>query len=349
MAESMKAALWMGTEQIEVKEVPRPAPGPGQVLVKVGYGGICGTDLMIYLGKHPRAKAPMVMCHEFSGIVAEVGDGTHMAAAVDMPEVGTRVAINPLLTCGVCYACRNGIPHVCARLGLVGIDTDGGFAQYAVVPAHTCRPVPDTISLKDAALVEPLAVAVHAVRVSDLKVGDVTVVLGAGPIGIMTAQVARQAGARQVFVSEMSPTRLEIARTLGFDVVDIKEQSIVDVVMEATDGVGVPVVFETAGVQATIDDASKVVRIAGQILQVGMPKGPVSIDLTPLMFREIRRTPIRVYREEDFDLAIAIAATGVIDMERPVTHVLPLDELGEAMEIAHQATDACKILLDPNA
>jgi (R,R)-butanediol dehydrogenase / meso-butanediol dehydrogenase / diacetyl reductase len=343
MTESMKAALWMGTEQIEVKQVPRPQPGPGEALVKVGYGGICGTDLMIYLGKHPRAKAPMVMCHEFSGVVAEVG------AAEEAPAVGTQVAINPLLTCGVCYACRSGIPHVCARLGLVGIDADGGFAEYAVVPMHTCRPVPDTISLQDAALVEPLAVAVHAVRVSDLKVGDVTAVLGAGPIGIMTAQVARQAGARRVFVSEMSPTRIEIARALGFDVVDIKEQSVVDVVLEATDGVGVPVVFETAGVAPTIDDAGKVVRIAGQILQVGMPKGPVSIDLTPLMFREIRRTPIRVYREEDFDLAIAIAATGAIDMEKPVTHVLPLDELAEAMEIAHQATDACKILLDPNA
>jgi (R,R)-butanediol dehydrogenase / meso-butanediol dehydrogenase / diacetyl reductase len=343
MTESMKAALWMGTEQIAVKQVPRPQPGPGEALVEVGYGGICGTDLMIYLGKHPRAKAPMVMCHEFSGIVAEVG------VAEDAPAVGTRVAINPLLTCGVCYACCSGIPHVCARLGLVGIDADGGFAQYAVVPNHTCRPVPDTISLQEAALVEPLAVAVHAVRVSDLKVGDVTAVLGAGPIGIMTAQVARQAGARRVFVSEMSPTRLEIARELGFDVVDVKEQSVVDVVLEATDGVGVPVVFETAGVPPTIDDAGKVVRIAGQILQVGMPKGPVSIDLTPLMFREIRRTPIRVYREEDFDLAIAIAATGAIDMEKPVTHVLPLDELAEAMEIAHQATDACKILLDPNA
>ncbi len=344
MAETMKAALWMGTEQIELKQVPRPKPGPGQALVKIGYGGICGTDLTIYLGKHARAKPPLVMCHEFSGVVQEVNDG-----GAGAPKVGTQVAINPLISCGVCYACRAGIPHVCATLGLVGIDQDGGFAQYAAVPVGMCRPVPESLSLKQAALVEPLAVAVHAVRVSDLKVGDVTAVLGAGPIGIMTAQAARQAGARKVIVSEMSPRRLEIARTLGFDVVNVKEQSIVDAVMAATDGVGVPVAFETAGVQPTIADAGKIVRIAGQILQVGMPKAPVTIDLTALMFREIRRTPIRVYREEDFDLAIAIAATGQIDMDEPVTHVMPLDQLGEAMEIAHQATDACKILLDPNA
>ncbi|MBC7234706.1 MAG: alcohol dehydrogenase catalytic domain-containing protein [Chloroflexi bacterium] len=337
----MKAALWIGAEQIAVKQVPRPKPGPAEALVKVGYGGICGTDLMIYLGKHPRAKAPLIMSHEFSGTVVE-------SPSAALP-VGTRVAINPLLTCGVCFACRSGIPHVCAKLGLVGIDRDGGFAEYCAVPLHTCRPVPDSLSLKEAALVEPLAVAVHAVRVSDLKVGDVTAVLGAGPIGIMTAQVARLAGARRVFVSEMSAKRLEIARKLGFDVIDVKTQKAVDVVLEATDGVGVPVVFETAGVQATIADAGNMARIAGQILQVGMPKGPVSIELTPLMFREIRRTPIRVYREEDFDLAIAIAATGKVDMNEPVTHVLPLERLQEGLEIAHEAVEGCKILLDPSA
>jgi 2-desacetyl-2-hydroxyethyl bacteriochlorophyllide A dehydrogenase len=331
----------MGTERVEVRRIERPIAGPGEALIKVGFGGICGTDLMIYLGKHPRAQVPLVMCHEFSGTVVEA-DG-------DAFKAGTRVAINPLLTCGRCWACTHGLAHVCAHLGLVGIDQDGGFAEYVAVPLHTVRPVPDSVSLKQAALVEPLAVAVHAVRVSNLKVGDVTAVLGAGPVGIMTALVARLAGASKVIVSERSPRRIAVARKLGFPVVDAKVQDVVTAVLDATAGVGVPVVFETAGVQATLDQATKVARIGGQILQVGMPKTPPTVDMIALQFREISRTPIRVYRDEDVQVAIEIAASGQLDLEQAVTHVLPLSRLAEAFELAHAAEDACKILMQPGA
>lgn len=339
MTELMRAALWVGPERVEYRDIPRPKPGPGEVLIRVAYAGICGTDIMIYLGKHARAKAPLVMSHEFVGTIAECADGTFAA--------GTPVAVNPLLTCGACYACRNGMPHVCAKLHLVGIDCDGGFAEYAVAPLHTVRPLPAGLPLVQAALIEPLAVGVHAVRASELKVGDTTAVLGAGPIGIMTAQVARLAGAHTVFVSERSPRRLAIARELGFEVIDTTTQDVVQVITEATGGVGLPVVFETAGVQPTITDAAKLVRPGGQVLQVGMPKTPPTVDVTLLLFREIKVTPIRVYREEDFSQAIRIAATGKLDLVKPVTHIVSLRELGQAMEIAHQAADACKILIDP--
>jgi (R,R)-butanediol dehydrogenase/meso-butanediol dehydrogenase/diacetyl reductase len=341
MAEMMKAALWTGPERIEYARVPKPEVGPGQALIKVAYAGICGTDLMIYLGKHPRAKAPLIASHEFSGTIVEA-DGRAFVP-------GTPVAVNPLLMCGHCYACRNGIPHVCATLKLVGIDCDGGFAEYVAAPLHTVRPVAASLPLVQAALIEPLAVAVHALRASKLKVSDTTAVLGAGPIGIMTAQVARLAGAKRVFVSERSPRRLQIARDLGFEVVDAGAQSIVDVVAEATAGEGLPVVFETAGVQPTIAEAIKMIRPGGELLQVGMPKTPPTVDITAIQFKEIVVTPIRVYREEDFNQAIAIANMGTLDLVRPVTHVMPLQDLGQAMEIAHQATDACKILLDPSA
>jgi 2-desacetyl-2-hydroxyethyl bacteriochlorophyllide A dehydrogenase len=335
----MKAALWVGPEKVAFREVDRPAPRPGEALLRVAYGGICGTDIMIYLGKHPRAKAPLAMSHEFSATVVE-GEGL---------EPGTPVTVNPLLTCGVCYACRAGIPHVCAKLGLVGIVRDGGFAEYVAVPRHTVRPIPASLPLIQAALIEPLAVGVHAVRVSDLRVGDVAAVLGAGPIGIMTAQAVRLAGAQRVFVSERSPRRIAIARDLGFEVIDITQQDTIETIMSATGGVGVPVVFESAGVQATINEAVKLARAGGQILQVGMPKAPPTVDLTALEFREVRITPIRVYREEDFHLAIAIAGAGQVDLVTPVTHVLPLERLDEALELAHEALDACKILLDAGA
>jgi len=340
MVDLMKAGVWVGPNQVEFREVERPKPGPGEALLKVAYGGICGTDLYIYMGKHPRAQPPLVMCHEFVGTIVEA-DGDTFAE-------GTPVAVDPLLSCGRCYACRSGIPYLCAKLGLLGIDRDGGFAEYVSVPLNTVRPLPPSLPIAQAALTEPLAVAVHAVRASELRVGDVTAVLGAGPIGIMTALVARLAGARRVFVSELSPSRLAIAKELGFEVIDVAAQNTVETILEATEGVGVPVAFETAGVQATIDDATGVVRIAGQILQVGMPKDPPTINVTSLLFREIQIRPIRVYSDEDFNQAIAIAATGKVDLTTPVTHILPLEELDRGMQLALQAAGVCKILIKPS-
>jgi (R,R)-butanediol dehydrogenase / meso-butanediol dehydrogenase / diacetyl reductase len=336
MTQLMQAAYWTGTEEIAIRQVDIPAAN-AEVRIKVAYGGICGTDMMIYLGKHPRARTPLIMCHEFSGIIDE-DPGEQFTP-------GTPVVVNPLLMCGECYACLNGLPHICAKLGLIGIDRDGGFAEYVVVPHSTVRPIPATLPLIEAALIEPLAVAVHAVRVSDLAVGDETVILGAGPIGMMTAQLARLAGARKVWMSERSPRRIQIARDLGFEVLDSSQVDVVQELLAATSNTGFPVVFETAGVQATINDTCRLARPGGQILQVGMPKTPPVVDYTQLLFREVRVTPIRVYRQEDFNLAIALAAGGKLDLSKPVTHVLPLSALHEAMELAHQADDACKILL----
>lgn len=340
MTAKMMASMWTGAEKVELREVERPTPGPSEALVQVAYAGICGTDLMIFLGKHPRAVAPLIMSHEFVGTLA--------SDSIEGLPLGSPVAVNPLLSCGACPACLRGVSHVCERLGLVGIDRDGGMAEYAAVPAHSVRPLPPSLPLARAALIEPLAVAVHAVRVSDLQVGDTTAVLGAGPVGILVAQVARLAGAK-VYVSEVSPRRLGIARRLGFDVIDAQSVDPVAALMRATDGEGVPVVFESAGVPATIAQAGRIARVLGQILQVGMPKAPIELDLTPLLFREISMTPIRVYREDDFDLAIRLAGDNVIHLQEPVTHILPLGEVEKGIHLAHQATDACKVLISPAA
>lgn len=336
---NMLAAIWLGPEHVETREIEQPTLSPGETLIKVAYAGICGTDLMIYLGKHPRAKAPLIMSHELVGTV-EASD------TPDLPK-GTPVAVNPLLTCGKCSSCRRGLPHICEHLGLIGIDRDGGFAEYAAIPTENLRPLPRTLPLVQAALIEPLAVAVHAVRASALRAGDATAVLGAGPVGILVAQMAQLAGARQVFVSEVSPRRLNIARRLGFPVIDAHTTDPVEAILQGTGGEGVPVVFECAGMQATLGQASRIARTGGQILQVGIPKAPVEIDLTPLLFREINITPIRVYREEDFNLAIGLAAANVLQLEEPVTHILPLTEVEKGLHLAHEAAESGKVLISP--
>src|ERR1035437_7639723 len=211
MSRTMKAAVWAATDEVAYVDVPVPEVPAGWALVKVAYNGICGTDLSIVHGKHPRAKAPLVMGHEISGWVERAG-ATGSAA-------GTLVTVEPLISCGKCKGGRDGNSHVCRRLGLYGIDTDGGMAEYVALPPEVLHPVPDGVDPRTAALAEPLAVAVHAVDLSGLEPGSTVAVYGAGPIGILTALVARHAGAAAVVITEPSPWRREVAARLRFTVV----------------------------------------------------------------------------------------------------------------------------------
>src|SRR5665648_416676 len=208
---SMKAAVWAATDQVDVTDLPMPVVPEGWALVKVAYNGICGTDLAILHGKHPRATAPLIMGHEISGWVEQAG--------ATGPPAGTLVTVEPLISCGECKACRNGHPHVCRRLGLYGIDAPGAMAQYVALPPEVLHEVPDGVDPRTATLAEPLAVAVHAVALSGMEPGDTVAVYGAGPIGVLTAMVARHEGAGTVVITEPSPWRRKVAEELGFTVV----------------------------------------------------------------------------------------------------------------------------------
>src|SRR5450759_5363201 len=229
MSPTMKAAVWAATDEVAYVDVPVPEVPAGWALVKVAYNGICGTDLSIVHGKHPRAKSPLVMGHEISGWVERAG--------ATGPAEGTLVTAEPLISCGKCKACRNGNSHVCRRLGLYGIDTDGGMAEYVALPPEVLHPVPDGVDPRTAALAEPLAVAVHAVDRSGMERGDVVAVYGAGPIGVLTALVARHEGARQVVITEPSPWRRDVAAGLGFTVVP-GGSTMAATLVSLTDGAG---------------------------------------------------------------------------------------------------------------
>ncbi|OLT06597.1 hypothetical protein BJF90_16140 [Pseudonocardia sp. CNS-004] len=208
---TMRAAVWTGPGRVDVRDVPYPRVPDGWLLLRVEYGGICGTDLSIVAGKHPRAAAPLVLGHEIVGIVVRTGP--------DGPPVGTRVVVEPLISCGRCWACRHQESHVCRELELFGIDAAGGLADHMAVPADRVVPVQPGVPVRRAAWAEPLAVAVHAVARAQVRGGESVLVFGAGPIGILVALVARKAGAARTVVVEQKASRRKIAADCGFETV----------------------------------------------------------------------------------------------------------------------------------
>jgi 2-desacetyl-2-hydroxyethyl bacteriochlorophyllide A dehydrogenase len=251
----------------------------------------------------------MVPGHEICGVVEQVG-----------PDIlgwstGDRVAVDPLISCGTCFSCQNGFPHVCTSLKLLGVDQNGGFAQHVVVRADRLYRLPKKISDVAGAMIEPVAVAVHDFRRANLSVGDTVLVVGAGPIGLLLAMVARSAGARAVAVSEISPYRLNMARELGFDARNPEEGGFLERVRADFDGVGPDAVFEATGSPGGYQSAIDCVRVRGKLVQVGIPKGAMTVDLRRINFSEISIVGTRVYEPVDIVTSIALIESGAVAAE----------------------------------
>ncbi len=335
---TMKAVFYAGKDKVEVRQTECPVPGPGEALIRVSYAGICGTDLSIVAGKHPRANPPLIMGHEFSGRIESLGSSPGNLVR------GDKVVAEPLISCGTCFSCRSGYAYVCEKLGLYGIDAPGAFAEYIKIPVDKVFKYPDRVDDRTAALIEPVAVAVHAVRLSRIKVGDTVCVLGAGPIGLLTALVARQAGAAQVLICEKEPLRVEIAKGFGLTAVDVNSEDPVEVVNDATQGRGADIVFEVAGAPATIMLTTKLCRVRGEIVQVACPKEPRALDIVDLSFKELVITGIRVYAPYDFERAIRIVADSGIDFSPLLSSPFELDGAAQAFEQAARGSDAMRVL-----
>ncbi|PZE20572.1 zinc-binding dehydrogenase [Paenibacillus xerothermodurans] len=336
----MKAGLYISSKNVAVDQLDKPMLQPGEALVKVAYAGICGTDMMIYGGKHPRAQAPLAMGHEFSGVIEEISGQSDFS-------IGDRVVVEPTLSCGACEACSAGEYHVCKTLRLIGIDKHGGFAEYVAVPVHRLHRIPAGLSDTHAALAEPLAVAVHTVRRSSLKVGDTAVILGSGPIGLLIGLVAQQAGASEIIISDISTYRLAKARQLGFTALNAKSVNVTQQVAELTAGAGADVVFEAAGNQITAKQMIETVRIQGQIVVVSVYKQPPTVDLAAMHFRELSLTTTRCYSRGDFEKALRLMQSGMIDVSPMISHELPLEWIAEGFELMENPDVSLKILFKP--
>ncbi len=338
----MKAGVYLGKENIQVQDWPEPKLEAGEVLVRVRYAGICGTDMLIHSGKHPRVVPPRVLGHEVFGSVAE-----NSPAVAGAWKPGTRVAIYPLISCGRCAPCAEGDAHVCEKLGLIGIDTDGGMAELVKARGDQLFALPDAVTDEQAALVEPLAVAVHVVRTSGFRPGDSTVVMGGGPIGNLIAQVLRASGARAVMIAEVKDFRRELAVRQGFSTFNPAVESARDAVKRLTGNPTADRVFEATGAAAAVREAVNVCKVRGEITWVGLPKTPPEVDVLRLVFKEIKTTGARVYRPADYPVAIALLARRAVDVEVLITDRMALNDVALGFERMHDADKSLKILFAP--
>lgn len=334
----MKAAYYDGNGTVRIGDGEAIRPDPDEVRLDIAYAGVCGTDLHILEGHmDDRVSVPHVMGHEMSGVVAAVG------ADVKEWSIGDRVVVRPLDPCNDCPACRAGHFHICHTLKVIGVDSPGAFQNSCTVPAHTLHRLPDGIDLDRGALIEPLSVACHDVRLGEVKEGDYAVIIGGGPIGILIALVARNVGAR-VLVSEINPFRIEFARQLGLEVVDPTKADLRALVEKETDG-GADVVFEVSASAKGASVATELARTRGRIVIVGMFSEPPRIDLFRVFLRELRMRGARVYEREDFEKAISLAQEDPLPIDRLITSVRPLAELPDVLRELTSGANAMKVLI----
>ncbi|BDG60158.1 zinc-dependent dehydrogenase [Caldinitratiruptor microaerophilus] len=333
----MRAALLTAPNQIVLTEVPTPAAGSGEIVLRVRAATICGTDLRILRGKKTRGvRFPSVIGHEFAGEVVEVGKG------VQEFKAGDRVSVDPVIPCHHCAYCQNGMENVCANRTAIGYEFDGAFAEYVRIPAtavaggHVYK-IGDGIAWEQAALAEPLGCCINGQEHARIGLGDVVVILGAGPIGLMHLQLARAAGARQIIVSEPLAHRREMAVKLGADrAVDPHEEDLQAVVKGITGGLGADAVIVAIGIPALANQALALVRKGGRVnLFAGFSAGDMPpMDVNLIHYNEIVVTGTSALTRRHYEKALRLIEAGVVKVKELVSHRFPLEQIHEAFQAA---------------
>ena len=327
-----RAARLHGIRDLRLGDLPQPTPGPGEALLKVAYVGTCGSDAHYYL--HGRigdqvVTVPIIVGHEFSAWVAELGAG------VEGLEIGQLVAVDPAIPCGECESCQHGHPNLCPNVRFCGTPpVDGVLAEYTVMPARNCFPLPQGFGPVEGAMLEPLGVAIHAVDLAHLKPGQTIAVLGAGPIGLLTASVAKASGASTIYMTEPLAYRRQFALNYVADAaLNPHETDVVTEIMRLTGGRGVDVAFEAATASETPDQAAALARPGGKVIVAGIPPDN-TMTLTASTVRHKGLTIKLVRRmKHTYPRAIRMVQTGMVDVKSLVTHIFPLERIVEAFEL----------------
>lgn len=349
---TMQAVEYHGPGDVRVVRRAMPTCGRGEILVKVDACAVCGTDLKTHLSGNPRIAPPMVMGHEFTGLIETIdpvcNDSNSFAP-------GDRVVMATSISCGRCAYCRRGWTNLCLKLAPMGFSYPGGMAEYVVIPklaverGHVVG-VPNGVKAQHAALAEPLSCAVNSCVNSSVSPGDTVVVIAAGPLGVMNACVARGMGARRVILVEINPQRLRQAEAFGFDLlIDPTQCDLVETIRSQTDGLGADVVIVAAPAAGPQEQAVDLVRKQGTVcLFASLPTGTsdITFNSRTIHYNELKLVGTSDSTAEHVRTAVEMLASGVIDAERIASHVLPLDGIFEAFELM-QSGEALRVVLRP--
>ncbi|MGG8166407.1 Zn-dependent oxidoreductase [Klebsiella aerogenes] len=339
----MKSIVIQQPNALAIEERPLPQPGNGEVRVKVKLAGICGSDSHIYRGHNPFAKYPRVIGHEFFGVIDAVGEG------VTDKVVGQRVTVDPVISCGHCYPCSVGKPNVCASLVVLGVHRDGGFSEYAVVPAKNAWPVPENVSDHHAVMVEPFTIAANVTGQATPREQDIALVYGAGPMGMTTIQVLKRVyNVRQVIVADQIPERLLMAQQNGADLtINNKEQPLAQA-LEAQ-GIRPTLIIDAACHPAIFAEAIALASPAGRIVLMGFSTEPSMVAQQGITGKELTIYSSRLNANK-FPLVLEWLANGLINPDRLITHQFAFEDVVDAMTLFEEdRKHCCKVLLTFNA
>ncbi|MBN1399792.1 MAG: alcohol dehydrogenase catalytic domain-containing protein [Anaerolineae bacterium] len=338
----MKAATLVATGQVVVDQVDDLSVGPSDVLIKVAYAGVCGSDLHSFEGTHPFRKPPVVLGHEVSGTVAQVGSQVHKV------QIGDAVTVMPYRACGVCTACQRGFSNVCENKIVPGVKGwVGTFADYFLADEAITYKLGAHTSLKRGVLAEPFAVGIHSARRARMEVGESVLVLGAGTIGMLTAIAARNLGAETIVVTDLYAYNLGIARDMGFGAYDARDERLVEAILEDHPD-RFDIIFLTGGAAVTVGQALALARRGGRIVATAIFPRPVLMSLIELTLYELELIGTQIYTHEDFRDALAWLDAGASPFDRLVDHEFPLDQAQEAVEVlAERKVGAIKVVLAP--
>lgn len=331
--------------KIEFREIETPSPKAGEVLVRIMKIGVCGSDIHVWHGEHPFTSYPVTQGHEVSGEIAALGAG------VEGFEVGQKVTIQPQVVCGKCYPCRHGKYNLCESLKVMGFQTTGVASEYFAVAAEKVTLLPQEMSFDEGAMIEPLAVAVHAVR----KFGDIkgmrVAVLGAGPIGILVAQAAKGMGAESVLITDVSALRLEKAKQCGVDYcVNTRETDFGAALVSAFGPDKADVIYDCAGNDVTMGQAIRDARKGSTIILVAVFAGMAKVDLAVLNDHELDLNTTMMYRNEDYIEAIALVRAGKVDLKPLISKHFAFKDYAEAYRyIDENRETTMKVIIDVQA
>jgi (R,R)-butanediol dehydrogenase/meso-butanediol dehydrogenase/diacetyl reductase len=334
----VKAAVFMGQEDVQVLNVPKPSIGADELLIRVAYCGICGSDISAY--KTGNYVVGLTIGHEFSGTIEKAG------SKVEDLRIGDRVTGNAVIPCGKCSFCLSGKPSLCESMEMPGVTSNGAFAEYVKFPASVVYKLPEELSLLDAALVDPLACILHPINLSSFKPLDSVLIQGAGPLGVLTLETLKKSGAGKIMVAEISDGRKKLAQDLGADIViDPTEENLPVLIERQTNGLGVDVLFDTAGVPETLSQNFTLVRKGGEIMVVGITEESAPSDFFTVVLNELTIKGVYCGFNE-FPSAIEMLSKGLISAGKIVTSVIELEEIDKkGFKPLMKPIDECKVVV----